>query len=89
MCDEYLHSTREGGDASHGTDDVDGFGDDYVSAARGLLDAWVNHRDDLAEGALQPFQNAENIAAAATGEYIFVLNTDASPSLCCPRDMFR
>ncbi|KAL8678715.1 MAG: hypothetical protein Q9186_004949 [Xanthomendoza sp. 1 TL-2023] len=53
--------------AHHGTDDVDGFGDDYVVAARGLLDAWVNHKDDLADGALKPFQNAENIAAAATG----------------------
>ncbi|KAL8703681.1 MAG: hypothetical protein Q9201_003135 [Fulgogasparrea decipioides] len=57
---------NRGTNAHHGTDDVDGFGDDYVVAARGLLDAWVNHKDDLADGALQPFQNAENIAAAAT-----------------------
>ncbi|KAL8799068.1 MAG: hypothetical protein Q9182_006164 [Xanthomendoza sp. 2 TL-2023] len=57
--------------AHHGTDDVDGFGDDYVVAARGLLDAWVNHKDDLADGALKPFQNAENIAAAAT-EWWFI-----------------
>lgn len=63
---------REDGAETHGTDDVDGFGDDYTPAARELLDTWVNHRDDLADGALQPFQNAESIAAAATGKYCFV-----------------
>ncbi|KAL9611158.1 MAG: hypothetical protein Q9167_004180 [Letrouitia subvulpina] len=56
----------QGNPPSHGTDDVDGFGDDYVTAARGFLDAWVNSPDELAENALQPFQNAENLAAAAT-----------------------
>lgn len=67
-----LRSCRENGDQSHATDDVDGFGDDYTAAARALLDAWVNHRDDLADGALKPFQNAESIAAAATGEYFTI-----------------
>lgn len=62
-----LSSVRKRNPPSRGTDDVTGFGDDYVTAARGLLDAWVNSPGDLAEGALQPFQNAENLAAAATG----------------------
>ena len=63
-----VYSIKEDGVVTHGTDDVDGFGDDYVVAARALKDTWVDNRDDLAEGALQPFQNAENIAAAATGK---------------------
>lgn len=52
---------------THGTDDVDGFGEDYTPAARDLKTAWTDSPDDLAPGALQPWQNAENIAAAATG----------------------
>lgn len=60
---------RSDTDPSHGTDDVDGYEDDYTVAARHFLDDWVNHQDELAPGALKPFQNAENIAAAATGEY--------------------
>ncbi|KAI4265172.1 MAG: hypothetical protein L6R38_009609, partial [Xanthoria sp. 2 TBL-2021] len=51
---------------THGTDDVDGFGEDYTPAARDLKTAWTDSPDDLAPGALQPWQNAENIAAAAT-----------------------
>lgn len=58
--------SRSESDASHGTDDVDGFGDEYVVAARSFLDAWVNHQDELDPNALKPYQNAENIAAAAT-----------------------
>jgi hypothetical protein len=53
---------------THGTDDVDGFGEDYITAARDLLSTWVDSPEDLAEGALAPYQNAENIAAAATGK---------------------
>ena len=55
-------------DQSHGTDDLNeaDYGDDYTVAARAFLDDWVNHRDELDPGALKPFQNAENIAAAAT-----------------------
>ena len=53
-------------DDSHGTDDVKDFGEEYVVAARSLLDTWVNRPDELHEDALKPYQNAENIAAAAT-----------------------
>lgn len=63
-------SSDSAGFKTHGTDDVDGYGDAYTRAARDLKDGWVNHRDDLAEGALQPFQNAESLAAAATGMFI-------------------
>ena len=60
---------RSGEDPSHATDDVDGYeGEDYTTAARHFKDDWVNHRDELSPEALAPFQNAENIAAAATGE---------------------
>ena len=58
---------------THGTDDVDGFGEDYTPAARELKNTWANNPDDLAPGALQPWQNAENIAAAATGMFTLVL----------------
>ncbi|KAI9752549.1 MAG: hypothetical protein M4579_005586 [Chaenotheca gracillima] len=56
---------------SHGTDDVDGFGDSYVDSARGLLNAWVNDPDSIEPDSLKPWQNAENIAAAAT-EWWFI-----------------
>ncbi len=52
---------------THGTDDVDGFGEEYTKAAREFKDAWVNDKDSLADGAIQPWQNAESLAAAATG----------------------
>lgn len=52
---------------SHGTDDVIGYGDDYVDAARAFLNDWVNDKDEMHPNALKPYQNAENIAAAATG----------------------
>ncbi|KAK0650558.1 hypothetical protein DIS24_g6682 [Lasiodiplodia hormozganensis] len=51
---------------SHGTDDVVGYGDDYVTTARAFLSDWVNHADEMHPNALKPYQNAENIAAAAT-----------------------
>jgi hypothetical protein len=60
---------------THGTDDVDGFGEDYITAARDLLSTWVNNPEDLAEGALAPYQNAENIAAAATGKSLVDLGS--------------
>lgn len=59
------------GFTSHGTDDVDGFGDDYTAAARSFLDTWVNNPGSLDPNALSPYQNAENIAAAAT-EWWFI-----------------
>ena len=57
-----------GGFSTHGTDDVDGFGDDYVTAARALASTWMNDPNSLDPNALKPYQNAENIAAAATGK---------------------
>jgi hypothetical protein len=65
----------DGSSKTHGTDDVVDFGDDYITAARDLLSTWVNNPDDLAEGALAPYQNAENIAAAATGESLVKLGS--------------
>lgn len=53
---------------SHGTDDVTGYAGDYVHAAREFLTDWVNDPNSMDPAALQPYQNAENIAAAATGE---------------------
>jgi hypothetical protein len=49
---------------------VDGFGDDYVHSARELLRVYVEEPDELAPDALKPYQNAENIAAAATGKLL-------------------
>jgi hypothetical protein len=63
LCSDLDENTK-----THGTDDVTGFGEDYITAARDLLSTWVNNPEDLAEGALAPYQNAENIAAAATGK---------------------
>ncbi|KAK7711842.1 hypothetical protein SLS64_005113 [Diaporthe eres] len=51
---------------SHGTDDV-AYPGDYVSAAREFLSDWVDDPDSMDPNALKPYQNAENIAAAATG----------------------
>lgn len=51
---------------------MDEFGDDYVSSVRELLDTWVNHPDELDPAALKPYQNAENIAAAATGKFLVI-----------------
>ncbi|GAB7353826.1 hypothetical protein MBLNU459_g4199t2 [Dothideomycetes sp. NU459] len=58
--------TDASGLTSHGTDDVTGYAGDYVHAARELLTDWVNNPDEMAPAALKPYQNAENIAAAAT-----------------------
>lgn len=63
------HCSEQDNFKSHGTDDVDGFGDDYITTARNFLSTWVNNPDDLEDGASNPYQNAENIAAAATGEF--------------------
>jgi hypothetical protein len=49
---------------------VDGFGEDYVHSARELLSTWVNEPETLDPAALKPYQNAENIAAAATGKLL-------------------
>ncbi|EJD37544.1 hypothetical protein AURDEDRAFT_173402 [Auricularia subglabra TFB-10046 SS5] len=56
---------------THGTDDVGGFGNEYVSAAREFLDAWVDDPGSLDPNAIKPWQNAENLAAAAT-EWWFI-----------------
>lgn len=40
---------------------------DFTVAARHVLDGWVNYQDKLDPAALKPFQNVENIAAAARG----------------------
>jgi hypothetical protein len=69
-CSDLDENTK-----THGTDDVDGFGEDYITAARDLLSTWVNNPEDLAEGALAPYQNAENIAAAATGKSLVDLGS--------------
>lgn len=66
---------EDDGTKTHGTDDVVGFGDDYITAARDLLSTWVNNPKDLAPGALKPYQNAENIAAAATGKSLAELGS--------------
>ncbi|KAB2574501.1 hypothetical protein DIS24_g6748 [Lasiodiplodia hormozganensis] len=55
---------------SHGTDDLDSKLD-YVAAARDLLKGWVEDPDSFGDDALKPYQNAENIAAAAT-EWWFI-----------------
>ena len=67
LRDFYLTSGHRdpAGFTTHATDDVDGHGKDYTSAARELRNDWVNH-GDLGPNALKPYQNAENIAAAAT-----------------------
>lgn len=59
---------------THGTNDVDGFDDKYVTAARELLTAWNEDPESLPEGALYPYENAENIAAAATGKSLVELD---------------
>jgi len=41
-----------------------------VHSARELLRVYVEEPDELAPDALKPYQNAENIAAAATGKYL-------------------
>jgi hypothetical protein len=55
---------------------VGGFGDDYVSSARELLSTWINEPDTLDPAALKPYQNAENIAAAATGKSLAIRRSD-------------
>lgn len=57
----------EDGFRSHGTADAVDYGDDYVAAARAFLSDWVDHADEMHPDALKPYQNAEKIAAAATG----------------------
>lgn len=53
---------------THGAGDVvDDYGEDYVAAARALLSDWVDREDEMHSNSLKPYQNAENIAAAATG----------------------
>jgi hypothetical protein len=59
---------------SHGTNDVTGFGEEHVTAARKLLLMWNDDPEGLAEDALYPFENAENIAAAATGKSLVELD---------------
>ncbi|KAF2124320.1 hypothetical protein P153DRAFT_252041, partial [Dothidotthia symphoricarpi CBS 119687] len=52
---------------THGSDDVGGFGDDYPRAARALGRYWqqgLNEKDTL-----EPWQNAESLAAAALGKW--------------------
>lgn len=61
-------SSDSSGLTSHGTDDVTGYSGDYVHAARELLSDWVNNPDSMDPAALKPYQNAENIAVAATGK---------------------
>ncbi|USW53397.1 Putative metallopeptidase, catalytic domain superfamily [Septoria linicola] len=53
---------------SHATDDQDpaDYGNDYVVAARAFLKDWVEDPGSFPDAALKPYQNAENIAAAAT-----------------------
>lgn len=63
----YDFLSTQGRLTSHGTDDVVGSSDDYVKNARQLLTYWVEHPDEKDMNALKPYQNAENIAAAATG----------------------
>jgi hypothetical protein len=41
-----------------------------VHSARELLSTWVNEPETLDPAALKPYQNAENIAAAATGKLL-------------------
>lgn len=53
---------------THGTDDVTGFGDRYQPAARALKKYWDDGK--AGSGTLTPVENAENIAAAATGEWL-------------------
>lgn len=59
---------------THGANDVDGFDDKYATAARELLTAWNEDPESLPEGALYPYENAENIAAAATGKSLVELD---------------
>ncbi|OJD37394.1 sgnh hydrolase [Diplodia corticola] len=66
-----LPERTQDGFSSHGTDDVQGYGDDYTSAARAFLTSWVNDKDSMDDNALKPYQNAENVAAAAT-EWWFI-----------------
>ncbi|KAF2089452.1 hypothetical protein K490DRAFT_72221 [Saccharata proteae CBS 121410] len=59
-------------DGVHGTDDVDGYGDDYTVAARAFLNDWVNDPGSLPTNALKPYQNAENLAASATENWFLL-----------------
>ena len=49
---------------SHGTDDVAGLGNAYQPAALKLKSLWDKGQTNL----LPPWQNAESIAASATGK---------------------
>ena len=51
---------------SHGTDDVGGLSDNYPSAARKLADLWKSGK--AGTDTLKPYQNAENLSAAALGK---------------------
>jgi hypothetical protein len=51
---------------THGTEDVDGLGSEYQPAARKLLQIWQKKQN--VAGTLQPWQNAENLAASALGK---------------------
>ncbi|KAL0261754.1 hypothetical protein SLS55_003184 [Diplodia seriata] len=62
-----LPQATDEGITSHGTIDVTGFGDDYVPAARAFLQKWVADPDTMKkDDGPKPYQNAENVAAAAT-----------------------
>ncbi|KKY13131.1 hypothetical protein UCDDS831_g09298 [Diplodia seriata] len=62
-----LPEATDEGITSHGTIDVVGFGDDYVPAARAFLQKWVADPDTMKkDDGPKPYQNAENVAAAAT-----------------------
>ncbi|KAL1622130.1 hypothetical protein SLS54_005195 [Diplodia seriata] len=62
-----LPEATDEGITSHGTIDVTGFGDDYVPAARAFLQKWVADPDTMKkDDGPKPYQNAENVAAAAT-----------------------
>jgi len=54
---------------THGSDDVGGLGNSYPVAARGLAELWQKGKQP--EGALKPWQNAENLAGAALGKSLF------------------
>lgn len=57
------------------------YGNDYVKAARLFLLDWVAMK--FPDDALKPFQNAENIAAAATGQLLLSKPLAPAEKLIC------
>lgn len=66
---------------SHALDDVAIYGNDYVKAARLFLSDWAAKK--FPDDALKPLQNAENIAAAATGQLLLSRPVAPAEKLMC------